>query len=71
MGRGNTLVTKGAVARATRGLLAGASPAGRIENIEVDLVRGIVRLHMIGASGAGTTTATPANDVNEWDTVKQ
>jgi hypothetical protein len=71
MARGITLIKQSAVTRAARGLLAAASAAGQTGIIEVDLVHGIVSMHMTDGSGAGATTPKPANDINEWDMVKQ
>lgn len=47
MARGKTLIKKNAVERATKGLLAAAAAAGVTGDIEVDLVRGVVKFHMV------------------------
>ena len=69
MSRGAQTFKQSDVARATRGLLAGASAAGQTGNIEVDLLRRTVTLHVIGELGA-RANAKPANDINEWDSLK-
>jgi hypothetical protein len=58
MGRGKTLVQKGAVQRATRGILAAAAAAGVTGDIEVNLVTGVVKFHIGGDSGASLPAPT-------------
>jgi hypothetical protein len=68
MGHKKTLIKQSAVARATRGLLAGAAAAGVIGDIELDLETAIVRLHIRDRSG--TTVAPAETEINEWDSVR-
>jgi hypothetical protein len=50
MARGKSLVKRSAVERATSGLLAAAAAAGVTGDIEVDIVRGLVRFHVTSDS---------------------
>ncbi len=58
MGRGKTLVQKGAVQRATRGILAAAAAAGVTGDIEVNLVTGVIKFHIGGDPGRTKPAAT-------------
>ena len=58
MGRGKTLIQKGAVQRVTRGILAAAAAAGVTGDIEVNLVTGVIKFHIGGDLGLTVPAAT-------------
>jgi hypothetical protein len=65
MGRGKSHIKQSEVARATHGLLAGASAAGLTGEIEVHLETGVVKFRITVGSGAGAGIPAPANE-DEW-----
>jgi hypothetical protein len=65
MGRGKTLVQKGAVERATRGILAAAAAAGVTGDIEVNLVTGVIKFHIGGDSGASHVTVETSEELRK------
>lgn len=69
MGRKQTLIKQSAVARATRGLLAGAAAAGLAGDIEVDLVNAVIKLRTKAISAAGVALAETKSEANDWDSV--